>query len=89
MPLDRIYAQCSMCDVHRSNRYPESTIMAVTLDDFIRDLTPEEQASIAKRAFELRAELADLDTFDRIMVRPTPAPDLDADRVDDGSEPTA
>ena len=56
--------------------------MAVTLRDFIRDLPLEEQDAIAKRAFELRAGLANYDAFDRIMNRKTDAPDREADRLD-------
>ena len=60
--------------------------MTVTLRDFIRDLPQEEQDAVAKRAFELRAERADLAAFDRIMSRETDAPDREADRLDGKSE---
>ena len=56
--------------------------MATTLRDFVHDLPREEQEAVAKRAFELRAELADLKAFDRIMGRKTGAPDREADRLD-------
>lgn len=67
--------------------------MTVSLDEFIGSLPQAEQTAIARRADELRAEVAtraliqyanaaDFDAFDRIMSRETGVPDLEADRLD-------